>query len=311
MQRAIVPFVNPYKLSLQGLARRYPRLPAGIMAKTARLAWTHRARLRPAVKTIQRKFRLRQAKAKFKLVPNGGGNTEAIELVSLTPVSYSGLNYITPQMPVTGTNTDQRADQHIKLSGIRYCFLFTHQGIGPTNDTLYTRYPIYEVHVALIQMKGNPTNGGAWNFPEIQQQVTRYFFRQQKGDGNNIDSDQRSTPFEPYLNTGQWSFNRSCLPLCTDKFNIMFHKKFLLYPRYATGAAEGNKIHFRRVEGYFNAKRKQFDFYNSQDLYGKHPFQFVCWLNAQTPEDHFQIPPNQINTITPVNWHARTKVYYR
>ena len=217
-------------------------------------------------------------------------------------------------MPLHGIAPDKRQHQTIHLTGIRYCFVFNHNTRGDQSTS--TSVPPFglnvpvDVHFACVQLKGSPTTEVGWlTNANIQTYLQSNFFRRQDGnqaEGAEVDPDARTIPFTQYATGDPFDFNKSCLPLATEKMNILFHKKFPLFPRYNTGDSE-SKPWMRRHEGYIKIN-KSFSFYRSSDTIGRQPIVFLVWYNFLTRSDWYA-PINVVNQYVSHDW--RTKAYFR
>lgn len=189
---------------------------------------------------------------------------------------------------------EDRTNIAVRLSGIKICETWTHQFNGDEafGSTL-------DCHWALCQLK-SPLDGTS-NVTislDIRQYIEGDFFR---GSSNKLDRERSF--LQPGPNS-LWQYYHNCLPLNTERFNVLTHKKFTLTAQSTNSVATGAWFH--KIDKYFPIRRN-FVFKENADNFGKLPFFIVRWCNTVSRQDY----PSDPTTNTPVVWHLRHKTYYR
>jgi len=315
----MIPYGRPASVLARATSRYIAarRIQRGWKASSAYLARravsgfiTNRWARQGAARLIQRgfrKYKARRSRAANQITV-ARVNSPAYENLNSQGMTLGFLDIETLNMPQHGIGTDKRKTTTVMLSGIKYCWQFSHAVKGSASG-VYPNIP-YAVHFALVQVKSPNQGEGEWDEEGLRNYISSSFFRLQLGsDGEQaqLDPDGRTRAFNNYEANSLFDFGKNCLPIAKDKLNVLFHKKFTLNPRYSVGIAEGYARATRFFDGYIKIN-KPFAFYGIDDRLGKNPFVFCSWANTLFRSDH----PTAINTTqVVVNFDYKTKVYFK
>jgi len=314
----MIPYARPASVLARATSRYVAarRIQRGWKASGAYMARravsgfiTNRWARQGAARLIQRGYRKFKARSRAaNQIISARVQSPAYENLNFQGLTLGFLDTEPMPMPVHGIGTDKRKSTTIMLSGIKYCWQFSHAIKGSAAQT-YPNIP-YAVHFALLQVKRPNQGKASWNNEDLFNYIQSSFFRIQLGtDGEQVqlDPDARTRPFQNYDANSPFDFGKNCLPIAKDKLNVLFHKKFTLNPRYGVGVAEGFARATRFFDGYIKIN-KPFSFYGVDDRLGKNPFVFVSWANTLFRADH----PATINTTqVVVNFDYKNKVYFK
>lgn len=254
-----------------------------------------------AAAIIQRRFRKSR---KFKVKSDKIPTTKVTD--QFIPDSITTLGTLNQNVVVianrSGDRPNERRNNQIWLSGIKYCYVFNtlKQGLNAPAMNL-------DVHFACVQLTGSPSVTGQWGANEILNKIQDQFFRERTS--NPADPDQRTRQFNQALDGSNYDFMKTCGSLASDDFTVLFHKTFPLYARYnTTQIPEGGKTYRRKFESYMKINKK-FSFFNNTSTTGVHPIVFLYWCNPLTRDEWptpFAVNPNRYLAI-----EARLQIYFK
>lgn len=275
----------------------------------ARTVYRHRNKIRKvyrtgrsAARSIQRVWRKSRRARMAKGVKSTGKSTQGVLQQTATPVVLKQL--FTSQMPdappaITAADFNVRERATVKYSGYKICRMFENRG-GGIGD-------IYAVNYVMIQWKNNAlydSDGGLLTLSEIRDSIRRDFFR----DTETVEV--RTKNFTNSASSAQlWDPVYNCAPMNPNKqYNIIFRKKFTLYPRQATNNnVQDAHRNFKKFEFYMPIK-KMVQFKSRTAAENQTPFMEIFWYNTRSPGDW---PASGQNAVTDVQTFAHHTLYYR
>lgn len=288
-------FVTPYRVTRAITPRAMPVARAAMAA--GRFAYQNRFHIARAARGIRlrgniKRRKARQSKIAKRMEPNKKiTGKSADSLGSWDSIAMRRLVMFCVPFKAQGTGVGERNNIFLFLKGIDFCFNFSIDLAGsnafPTRDL--------EVHWAVIQSKC--TIDGADPNVEFEGYIKNDFFR------DNRNETERESPFVDAVAASPFEFKYNCLPLNTDRFNVLTHKRRVIVPGTNEGIASGRnkwKIHkYMKIN-----KRIAFD--SPTSIYPKNPIAVVWWYQTTTKD---QWPANP-DTSLPMLCHYKVKTAF-
>jgi hypothetical protein len=296
--------VYPYATRIGMAFRRYAlkkRVARRVFRKVARRVAYGTGAAAGAAAVIQRRFRKSR---KFSVKSDKVPTTKVTDIQIPDGQTTVGIlnTYPVPISARSGDRPNERRNNQIWLSGIKYCWVFNtlKQALNQPSINL-------DVHFACVQITGSPAVTGQWGNNEILLKIQDQFFRERTS--NTGDPDQRTRQFNQATDGSAYDFLKTCGSLASDDFTVLFHKSFPLYARYnTTQIPEGGKTYRRKIEGYMKINKK-FSFFNNTSQVGIHPIVFIYWCNPLTRDEWptaYTVNPNRYLAT-----ESRIQVYFK
>lgn len=173
----------------------------------------------------------------------------------------------TVNFPPYGSAINGRDTQIIYVHGLDICFTFHNSDVNNNQNVI-------EPHFALIQLKNQDSLEDGT--------IYRDFFRD--FDAGSVD---RGLDFQNLAINNAWDSRYLCNPINSQKFNVIFHKKFWLGSDHniSSSFSMEQSRWMKKVELYVPIK-KRFTFDDTADNHPVNPLLFVIWWMHPAQHQH-------------------------
>lgn len=270
-------------------------------ARIIQTAYRNRKRIRSAVRTGARMYRSAKRRRTSRIrssVPRSetkpgflwaSTNSSPVQIQRKT-LALSYLDMCAPATTVANLmGRTTRNGQFIFLKGFKYC--------------LYAKNVAFNVptkcHFAVIQPKDWTRDTKTIN------DIKTDFFSNLGG--SSAGENDTMTDFQEFSDSAAYDFTQTCQGINTMRYNILFHKKFILSPTVSgSNTTDASADHMpyhasiKHMNGYIKVN-KRFSYENPDDTVAENPLVCCFWHEALEPitGSHF------------VQVMARTQAYYR
>lgn len=227
-----------------------------------------------------RKYKNRRHKAHRRSQPSAPRVNRTSEFITSQQelLAHAFLNIRPIEIASSTSEIGERQQIVSHVKGMRLCDSF----YNTTDNNLFRTV---EVHWALCQIKcpleNFVENNRAAQAAAIKDYISDAFFRDSRQTQTAPGSQARSSPFVDQPT--DYPFRYLCLPLNTDRFNVITHKRFRLVTKSPESSANGRW--FKKLDRYFKVS-KRMPFFNERDIYGKYPFFVATWYTTIAEEDY-------------------------